>query len=442
MATLELWFDVSCPYAYLASRKAPAIAAAAGVQLTWKPMLLGGVFRGIDRTAPPFGGAAGRAPVPAVDAGAGPLATLGPAKAANNVREMQRWAEVLGVPLKIPAAHPMRTVKALRTLLGLPESRWAAAIDGLYAAYWQRGEDITRDDVILSALASIPEAATALARADDDAIKAELHARTDEAIALGIFGAPAWVIRQPDREPILIWGQDRMPWVDAVLAGWDPDAASPPGGPRSVATDVQPFRTPRSLELFFDVASPYAYFALAQIAALGEVAGITPKLTPILLGALFRDIGQVDVPIAQMSRAKQQYTQRELGRWSRWWGVPLAWPHKFPQRTIAAQRLCVLAGDDPALALALGRAMWAEQQDLEQPAVLAEILARAGKPAEWLARTQDPAIKQQLIDNGVRARAASVFGVPTFVVDGDHLVWGQDRADHVIRMLAGWSPGA
>ena len=415
---LELWFDFSCPYAYLASRKAPAIAAAAGVELTWKPMLLGGVFRGIG-------------------AGAGPLATLGPAKAANNVREMRRWAEVLGVPLNIPAGHPMRTVKALRTLLALPPSRWPAAIDALFAAYWQRGDDLTRDDVILAA---IPDAADALARAETDAIKAELHARTDEAIALGVFGAPAWVIRRDAGEPILIWGQDRMPWVDAVLAGWDPDVASPPGGPRSVATDVEPFHSPRALELYFDVASPFAYFALAQIAALGQVAGVTPKLTPILLGALFRDIGQVDVPIAQMSRAKQQYTQRELGRWSQWWGVPTSWPRKFPQRTIAAQRLCVLAGDDPSLALALGRAMWAEQLDLEQPSTLAEILARTGKPAEWLARTQDPAIKQQLIDNGLRAKAAGVFGVPTFVVDNQHLVWGQDRTDHVIRMLAGWNP--
>jgi 2-hydroxychromene-2-carboxylate isomerase len=415
---LELWFDFSCPYAYLASRKAPAIAAAAGVELTWKPMLLGGVFRGIG-------------------AGAGPLATLGPAKAANNVREMRRWAEVLGVPLNIPAGHPMRTVKALRTLLALPPARWPAAIDARVAAYCQRGDDITRDDVILAA---IPDAADALARAETDAIKAELHARTDEAIALGIFGAPAWVIRRDSREPILIWGQDRMPWVDAVLAGWDPDVAPPQGGPRSVATDVEPFRSPRTLELYFDVASPFAYFALAQIAALGALAGVTPKLTPILLGALFRDIGQVDVPIAQMSRSKQQYTQRELGRWSQWWGVPTSWPRKFPQRTIAAQRLCVLAGDDPSLALALGRAMWAEQLDLEQPSTLAEILARTGKPADWLDRTQDPAIKQRLIDNGARAQAAGVFGVPTFVVNTTHLVWGQDRTEHVIRMLAGWNP--
>ena len=43
---LEFWFDFSCPYAYLASRQA-AKWASAGVEIDWRPMLLGGVFRGI-----------------------------------------------------------------------------------------------------------------------------------------------------------------------------------------------------------------------------------------------------------------------------------------------------------------------------------------------------------------------------------------------------------
>ena len=258
-------------------------------------MLLGGVFAGIG--APP----------------AGPMATVGPAKAAHNARDMLRWADLLGAPLRVPAAHPMRTVRALRTLLALPHARGPAAIDALYAAYWQHGADITQDAVILAALADIPEAAAALARAGDDDIKAELRARTDEAIGLGIFGAPAWVVRRDVGEPILVWGQDRMPWVEAVLAGWNPDTSPPPGGPRPVGFGAQGFHSPRTLELYFDVASPFAYFALTQIAASGKLAGVTPTLRPILLGALFRDIRQVDVPLVHMSSAKQQYMRARAG---------------------------------------------------------------------------------------------------------------------------------
>src|SRR5690606_35911820 len=100
----------------------------------------------------------------------------------HNIHDMHRWAELFGAPFALPAAHPMRTVRALRTLLALPHSRWPAAIDGIYAAYWQRGEDITRDDVIAAALrgagVSDSDIAAAQGRSDDAAIKDELRRRT------------------------------------------------------------------------------------------------------------------------------------------------------------------------------------------------------------------------------------------------------------------------
>lgn len=407
---LELWFDFSCPYAYLASQR----AAALGVPIDWRPMLLGGVFRGIG-------------------AGDGPMATLSAAKAAHNLADMQRWAARFGVPFRMPAAHPMRTVRALRTLLGLPHSRWPAAIAGLYAAYWQRGEDITRDDVIASSLAGLPaaEVAAALAGADTDAIKDELRRRTDDAIGLGIFGAPAWVWR--DRE-ILVWGQDRLPWVEAINAGWDPDRDAPPGGPRPL--EVKP--TTNTLDVYFDVSSPFAYLALTQLPAFVR-AGANVRLYPILLGALFRDIGQANVPMLAMVPAKLRYVGAEMPRWARWWGVPFEMPSKFPQRTVTAQRLALLAAERSAddglrLAIALARAMWAEQRDLEDEQALRALLVREGFEPSLVDDTQAPRVKQALADNTARAKAAGVFGTPTFVV-GEQLYWGQDRLDLVAEAM-------
>ncbi len=428
MSTLELWFDFSCPYAYLASRRAPALARAFGVDLAWKPMLLGGVFRGIG-------------------AGDGPMATLGAAKAAHNYRDMHRWAEMLGVPFRLPPAHPMRTVRALRVLLALPHSRWPAAIEAIYAAYWQRGEDVTRDDVIAGALrgAGVAEAdiTAALAHGDDDVHKQDLRARTDEAISLGVFGAPAWVIRRP--EPLLLWGQDRMAWVEAALAGWDPDAAAPPGGPRALGQGVQGFRSTSTLDVWFDVSSPFAYLGLTQLPALAELSGVTPRLHPILLGALFRDIGTTNVPLFTMAPPKLRYMTLEMQRWARWWGVPFEPPTKFPQRTINAQRLCLLArvqGFDAGvrLATALGRAMWAEQRDLEDADTLRGVLGETGLPREWVERTAEPAIKAELAAETAAAKDAGVFGVPTWVVDEKYLFWGQDRLELVMRALGGWRP--
>ena len=421
---LELWFDFSCPYAYLASRRAPHLARAGGVELAWKPMLLGGVFRG-------------------TGAGDGPMATLSAAKAAHNHHDMHRWAEIFGAPFQLPRAHPMRTVRALRVLLALPHSRWGAAIEALYAAYWQRSEDITQDAVIAGALrgagVSEDDITAALAGADDR--KDELRRRTDEAISLGIFGAPAWVVRR-DR-PILLWGQDRMEWVSAVLAGWDPDRGPPPGGPRPFSV-AQPFRTRSTLDVYVDLASPFAYLGLTQLPALAEATGAVPRLHPILLGALFRDIGQVDVPMFAMPAPKQRYVAAEMQRWARWWGVPFDMPRKFPQRTVTAQRLLLLAGNDAGtqlrLGVALGRAMWAEQRDLEDDDTLRGVLADCGLPREWVERTRDPEIKQRLVDETAGARAAGVFGVPTWIVDGQTLFWGQDRLELVMRALGGWKP--
>jgi 2-hydroxychromene-2-carboxylate isomerase len=410
---LELWFDFSCPYAYLASRRALTL----GVPIDWRPMLLGGVFRGIG-------------------SGDGPMATQSLAKATHNLHDMHRWAEVFDVPFRMPAGHPMRTVRALRTLLGLPHSRWPDAIAALYAAYWQRGEDVTQDAVIASALrgAGVPDGqiAAALAGAETEAIKDELRRRTDEAIALGIFGAPAWIWR--DRE-VLVWGQDRMAWVEAINAGWDPDAGPPPGGPRPFAAGA----CSGSVEVFLDVSSPFAYLALTQLPALAKVANVA--LTPILLGGLFKEIGQANVPLFAMPPPKTKYVGREMTRWANWWGVPFATPSKFPQRTVTAQRLILLAGERRLdLALALARAMWAEGRDLESDAELVQILEANGFSRSLVATAQEPGIKQQLIDNTARAKDLGVFGVPSFLVNGKHLFWGQDRLELVARALGGWVP--
>ncbi len=424
---IELWFDFSCPYAYLASRQ----AATLGVEIDWRPMLLGGVFRGIG-------------------AGDGPMATLSRAKAAHNVRDMHRWAERFGAPFALPAAHPMRTVRALRTLLALPHSRWPAAIEALYAAYWQRGDDITRPDVIAIALRGArgiteDEIHAALEGADSEVIKDELRRRTEEAIALGMFGAPAWILRRSGEAPLLIWGQDRLEMLRVAITGWDPDRDPPPGGPRAPCPPVGRPRPAARLDVYFDVASPFAYLGLTQLPALARATGVTPRLVPILLGALFRSIGQVDVPWHAMPAAKQRYVGLEMSRWARWWGVPFDPPRKFPQRTVTAQRLCLLAaerGFDPGitLAIALGRAMWSEQQDLEDEDVLGRILDSQGLPRSWLARCHDDDVKAKLIATTREAETTDVFGVPTFVVDGRSLFWGQDRLELVAEALAGWVP--
>jgi len=247
-----------------------------------------------------------------------------------------------------------------------------------------------------------------------------------------------------------------MAWVEAMLAGWSL-AGPPPGGPRRFSAS-QPAVAGKTLDVYFDVSSPFAYLGLTQLPALAAT-GVRPRLVPILLGALFRDIHQANVPWFAMPPPKQRYVGLDMQRWASWWGEPFEQPRKFPQRTVAAQRLCVIAAAHGfevgvRVAAALARAMWAEQRDLEDVETLRSIVAALDLPHgrgtpeqwperwvdQWIESTQDPAIKAELAANTAAAREAGVFGVPTFVVDGQHLFWGQDRLELVARALAGWTP--
>lgn len=423
---LDFWFDLSCPYAYLASQRLRALVAGRDVTLRYRPMLLGGVFR-------------------AIGAGDGPMATLPPAKRDHLARDLIRWADLDGIPFTQPAAHPMRTVRALRTLLGVPEGHWPEAVHELYVTYWQRGEDITSEAVIAAALAraGLDEEGIRQASegADSEVRKAELHARTEEAVGLGIFGAPAFVVHTAIG-PKLVWGQDRMEWVAALLDGWQPPAPPPP---RAAPTGPAP--APQILDFTFDTASPYSYLGLTQIERIA--AGHTLRLRPILLGGLFRAIGTPDVPLFAFSEAKRRYLFGELAMWASWWSQPFVFPRKFPQRTTTVQRILLGLAEDPPrqlrLALAFSRAMWAEDRDLEDEAVISSVLAEQGADpqviVQAIAASKEPAAKAALIDATSAAAAAGVFGVPTCTVDdgaGPRRFWGQDRLNLVAAALTGW----
>jgi 2-hydroxychromene-2-carboxylate isomerase len=190
MATLHFWFDYSCPYAYLASTQVAALAGRTGAELVYEPMLLGGVFRAVGTSQRLF-------------------AELSPAKARHNALDMQRWADLFGVPLAMPAGHPMRTVEALRvTLLSGIDPR---VVDGLYRAYWVEGRGPSEDATMRDVLGRAGYDADAIIGRQAEA-KDDLHRRTDQAIALGIFGAPAFVVGDE-----MFWGQDRIEFVEKEL---------------------------------------------------------------------------------------------------------------------------------------------------------------------------------------------------------------------------------
>lgn len=401
---VTFYYDVVCPYAYLASTRIETLAARCDATIRWVPILLGGVFRhagGPDD----------------------PNLRLSAPRARLNLLDMHRWADRWGVPLTLPAEHPRRSVEAMRLLAGCPPDKRVMLSHELFRAYWVRGVDIA-DVGVLEGIARLLRVDPAVIRSAE--AKQALYDSTAEAAGHGVFGVPAFVV---DGE--LIWGQDRLHLLADRLGAGRPErsTATPVGGGGRV-------------RFFHDFASPFSYLASTQVERVAQASGACVDWTPILLGALFRELGTPDVPLFEMSAPKRRYLGKDLDDWAAWWGVPFKFPTRFPIRTIGPLRVAIA---EPAATPHLYRAAWAEDRPIDDPEVLRAVLDEAGfDGAALLERTADPEVKARLRANTEAAKAAGACGVPTFEVrraGGPRvLFWGQDRLEMVGHALDGWIP--
>ncbi|MEA2746860.1 MAG: hypothetical protein QOI41_1003 [Myxococcales bacterium] len=407
--SLDFWFDYTCPYAYLGSTQARALAARMGVELTYRPMLLGGVFRANDTPQKLF-------------------ATLAPAKAEHNMNDMQRWAKRFGVKLTMPANHPLRSVEALRATLATGID--PRVVDAFFHAYWADNADIGDRAVVAKVLASCGhDAARILDAIDTPAIKDDLRARTDEAVALGIFGVPAWVVDGTH----LYWGQDRMRFVEGCAAQSTERSPSQETTPSRLPS---PTSTDKVLDVYWDFSSPFAYVGAAQIAGVARRTGARVSWNPLLLGGLFKSIGTAEVPLATFSKAKQQYILKDVERWAAYAGVPFRFPTRFPAQSLRALRVYLALPEAHRATYrdAVFRACWAEDRDISDDAVLASCIADDEVARDAIANANSDAVKSELRRVTELAAQRGVFGVPTFGV-GRELFWGQDRLDLVEEAL-------
>jgi 2-hydroxychromene-2-carboxylate isomerase len=188
MVTLDFWYDFASTYSYLTAARGEAAAKAAGVELRWRPFLLGPIFRAQGWETSPF--------------------VLYPARGTYMLRDLDRHLAALGLPeLKPPQQFPSNGLLAARAALALGEPARPAFTRAIYHAEFAEGRDIAERGVVAGALTALGHDAEAtLARTAEPAIKDKLRGETEEAARLGIFGAPTFVAA--DRE--MFWGNDRF----------------------------------------------------------------------------------------------------------------------------------------------------------------------------------------------------------------------------------------
>jgi 2-hydroxychromene-2-carboxylate isomerase len=188
MAKLEFWYDFASPYSYLAAMRIDDVAKVRGVEIDWRPFLLGPIFQAQGWTTSPF--------------------NLHPSKGRYMVRDMARVAADRGLAFRMPESVPAHSLAAARIALIGKQHGWCEAFSrAVFAAEFTRGDDIANADVLRRLLTELGvDAAAAIEAANAPENKDRLRHETKAAKARGIFGAPSFVAEEGE----LFWGDDRL----------------------------------------------------------------------------------------------------------------------------------------------------------------------------------------------------------------------------------------
>jgi 2-hydroxychromene-2-carboxylate isomerase len=197
----------------------------------------------------------------------------------------------------------------------------------------------------------------------------------------------------------------------------------------------------RICEYYFAPQSPWAYLGHARLIELARQYEAQIEIKPCDLGKVFNVSG--GLPLAKRPPQRQAYRLIELKRWSEHLGLPLnLQPKFFPVPSDPAAKMIIATkfahGTDAALALtgAIMHALWAEEKNIADPDTLVALSNAAGHDGNALLKSSETTSVQNEYEQFTSdAIAASVFGSPWYVIDGEGY-WGQDRLDFVERAFA------
>jgi len=183
---LQFWFDFASTYSYVAAMRVERECAQAGVEVEYKPFLLGPIFTdllGIKDS--PF--------------------NVQPVRGRYMWRDLERLCAKHALPWRRPTVFPRNSVLPARAALASGELI-GPLTRAIFAAHFAEDQEISNPDVVSRLVDSVGgDGRRVLELAQTPGIKAQLRANTDEAKRLGIFGAPDFVIGEE-----LFFGQDRL----------------------------------------------------------------------------------------------------------------------------------------------------------------------------------------------------------------------------------------
>lgn len=194
MKSVEFYFDLGSPYSYLAYYRLLQMAEQQEIQIVYKPILLGGVFKATGN----------RSPIEI------------PVKGAYSILDMQRWAEYYQIPMQMNPHFPMNTLTLMRILTGvqlLHLEKFEQVLKLLFDAMFGTPQNLNEPTVLAEVLKpSGFSVEDIMSMVQSDVVKQKLITETEQAIQRGIFGAPTFFVGDE-----MYWGQDRLHFVEQTL---------------------------------------------------------------------------------------------------------------------------------------------------------------------------------------------------------------------------------
>jgi len=189
MPVVEFWLEFASTYSYPAAMRITSLARDAGVAVRWRPFALGPIFKqqGLPLDSP---------------------FNWQPAKGRYMWHDVARLCAALELPFRKPDPFPQPSLLAARIAhIGMAQGWGEDFARAVYRAEFGEGRQIGDAAVMTDLLAGMGvDSAAVLARAQGDEIKAALRGVTEDALRLGIFGAPSFVTEDGE----LFWGNDRL----------------------------------------------------------------------------------------------------------------------------------------------------------------------------------------------------------------------------------------
>ncbi len=196
----------------------------------------------------------------------------------------------------------------------------------------------------------------------------------------------------------------------------------------------------RTVDYYFAPQSPWTYLGHARFAAMAQAAGVTVRVLPVDLGGkVFPTSG--GLPLSKRAPQRQAYRLLEIKRFSEHLKIPMhPQPKFFPVGGDDAACLIIAVDQHDGSAAAMKitgavlSAVWAQERNIGDDKVLAELLAENGLDTKRLAQSRSQEVRERYEAYTQQALTAGVFGAPSYVIDGE-IFWGQDRLDFVARKL-------